>query len=171
MSIVDDIKENGQLVKIEELYGKLKVVVEGWYIPQNMLTPFFVYFRLRLEKINVWKNKRDGRWYIVSKKYTICRNLSIVIGDLEFLSKTELLKYCRNLASKNRVFDSADEKFLIALLKYHPYCEEKIGCGIKEFFSCMNDYQSGYEFRFNRTDGTVDNFSYYYIADTIYLDK
>jgi Protein of unknown function (DUF3223) len=91
---------------------------------------------------------------------------TIKILDKEFGSQAKLKEYTREILYKynlNQELSSEDLKFMIALIqKRHPDADEKIGDGIERMWIQENTVSHGTHrgFRFERVDGSMDNFSY-----------
>jgi hypothetical protein len=89
-----------------------------------------------------------------------------IIGNQSFKTQKEIKLFinqmCRTHGLGNVKIDSSEHHFFTELLKRHPYFENKKGTGIDFFIINLNHYSRYvcYNITFNRTDGSVDEFSW-----------
>jgi len=86
----------------------------------------------------------------------------IEIAGKVFTKKGDALDYLKNMLNSYRPEErvsETDSYFLTCALEKHPEVNEKIGSGINGFFVRSADYGTKC-FWVERTDGTVERFSY-----------
>lgn len=86
---------------------------------------------------------------------------AINVGDAKFPTQAALRTHIRTLLYKHPVgagFDEADSAFLLALLNRHHEADDKIGAGVKRFFTRKHATYHSVGFVFERVDGSIDDF-------------
>lgn len=86
------------------------------------------------------------------------------IDDREFTSKKSVTDYVRTeilCKYADLVRISEDHlRFMVSLLQYHPWGEQKIGCGVVDMWIAKNLNFPTRGFFLSRTDGTTTDFSF-----------
>lgn len=158
---------NEYLFEIFEFkYGKTLTTMEAIEIPYKKVTEFFVYYKAHKGCCNLHKSKFN-RWYIVLDYYSVERPMIFEIYG-ESWTKTQLLDKIREISRLNIVYEKEDTDNLIELFKHHPRAHEFDFNNIDCIFSCLNDYETGYEFRIKYNSGIITNISYHRTINNIY---
>mgnify|MGYP000928691230 CR=1 FL=1 len=72
----------------------------------------------------------------------------------------------------NQPISDENKEFVNAILEYHPYCKDKIGCGVEYIFVRINpEYGRNREFCIKRIDGSIEDFSWHYSIKENYEER
>lgn len=87
------------------------------------------------------------------------------ISGTQFNSKKSVIEYVReNIHSKypdHQVLSGEHLRFMVALLRHHPWSDQKIGVGVREMWIQPNENYPTRGFWLEREDGTKTDFSFY----------
>lgn len=90
---------------------------------------------------------------------------TFTIGDHVFKTKKAVIEYVQqNIHGRyaDHVDLSAEHlRFMVGLLRYHAYSDQKIGCGVKRMWIQPNELYPTRGFWLERVDGSQTDFSFY----------
>lgn len=99
------------------------------------------------------------------------------INGFEFKTQKSLREYIQKNIYRDiyKDYENISEdhlRFMIDLLSYHEYSEQKIGCGVKRMWLQREHLYNGRCFWLERSDGSITDFSFYQCikASPIYRD-